>query len=80
IEHYESVGFKAYCFLDGHPEGRGGEDLSSQFNTANPPFIDLTDGNSRMPYGNEKGTAVLGGSSQSDIYLIGGTQVNLYQP
>ncbi|CAG8815976.1 8146_t:CDS:2, partial [Gigaspora rosea] len=48
--------------------------LSSQFNIANPPFIDLTDGSSRMFYGNEKGTAVLGGSKQSDIYLVGGTQ------
>ncbi|CAG8543795.1 43487_t:CDS:2 [Gigaspora margarita] len=96
------------CFLDGRPEGRGGEesvqvndriyymggsrlisslkrynlsdevfylDLSSLFNIANPPFTD--DGTSRMLYGNEKGTAVLGGSSRSDIYLVGGTQVNL---
>ncbi|CAG8525698.1 33615_t:CDS:2 [Gigaspora margarita] len=103
-----SVISKIYCFLDGHPEGRGGQesvqvndriyymggsrlirslkrynlsdevfylDLSSLFNTANPPFTDLTDG--KMLYGNEKGIAVLGGSSRSDIYLVGGTQVNL---
>ncbi|CAG8497639.1 4266_t:CDS:2 [Dentiscutata erythropus] len=52
-------------------------DLSSQFDIENPPFIDLTNGTSRMFYGNEKGTAILGGSDQSTIYLIGGTQVNL---
>ncbi|CAG8625844.1 13378_t:CDS:2, partial [Dentiscutata heterogama] len=52
-------------------------DLSSQFDTENPPFTDLTDGTSRMFYGNEKGAAMLGGSDQSDIYLIDGTQVNL---
>ncbi|CAG8529948.1 9125_t:CDS:2 [Gigaspora margarita] len=52
-------------------------DLSSQFGIENPPFIDLFDGNSRMIYGNVKGNAVLGGPAQSDIYLIGGTQLNL---
>ncbi|CAG8593563.1 14612_t:CDS:2, partial [Cetraspora pellucida] len=51
-------------------------DLSSQFDTENPPFVDLTNGTSRMFYGNEKGAAVLGGSNRSDIYLIGGTQLN----
>ncbi|RIB00034.1 hypothetical protein C2G38_2235932 [Gigaspora rosea] len=80
--------FKTYCFHDGRPEGRGGEesvqvndkiyfmggtrlirslkeynlsdevfylDLSSPFNIKYPPFVDLTDGTSRMLYGNEKG-------------------------
>ncbi|CAG8550896.1 6375_t:CDS:2, partial [Racocetra fulgida] len=46
-------------------------DLSLQFTTRNPPFIDLTDGTSRMFFGNEKG------SDKSDVYLIGGTQLNL---
>ncbi|CAG8722938.1 27554_t:CDS:2, partial [Racocetra persica] len=41
-------------------------DLSSQFNNRNPPFVDLTNG-----------AAVLGGSDKSDVYLIGGTQLNL---
>ncbi|CAG8513704.1 6209_t:CDS:2, partial [Dentiscutata erythropus] len=52
-------------------------DLSTQFDTENPPFTDLTDVTSRMLYGNEKGAAVLGGLNKSNIYLIGGTQVNL---
>ncbi|CAG8449899.1 12858_t:CDS:2 [Dentiscutata heterogama] len=52
-------------------------DLSTQFATENPQFTDLTDVTSRMLYGNEKGAAVLGGLNKSNIYLIGGTQVNL---
>ncbi|KAF0559897.1 galactose oxidase [Gigaspora margarita] len=50
-------------------------DLSSSFNVDLPPFTDLSD-NSRIPFGSEKGTAVLGGNGQR-IYLIGGVQQNM---
>ncbi|CAG8801052.1 585_t:CDS:2, partial [Racocetra persica] len=50
---------QTYCFPEGHPEGRGDMNLSSRFNTENPPFVDLTDV-----------AAVLGGSNRSDIYAV----------
>ncbi|KAF0427867.1 galactose oxidase [Gigaspora margarita] len=49
--------------------------LSSPFSVDSPPFTDLSD-SSRMPFGSEKGTTVLGGNGQR-IYLIGGVQQNM---
>ncbi|CAG8460408.1 11080_t:CDS:2 [Scutellospora calospora] len=51
-------------------------DLSSQFSTSSPPYIDLSN-TSRMLYGYERGTVVLGGASRQDIFLIGGVQQDL---
>ncbi|CAG8810614.1 20140_t:CDS:2, partial [Gigaspora margarita] len=51
--------------------------LSSQFSTSNPSFADLSDTSARMKFGSEKGTAVLGGPSGVNVYLIGGVQQNL---
>ncbi|KAF0557814.1 galactose oxidase [Gigaspora margarita] len=50
-------------------------DLSSQFNIDSPPFTNLSD-ISRMPFGSEKGSTVLGDSGQR-IYLNGGVQQNM---
>ncbi|RIB26420.1 hypothetical protein C2G38_2065041 [Gigaspora rosea] len=50
-------------------------DLSSQFNIDSPPFTDLSD-ISRMPFGSEKGSTVLGDNGQR-IYLVGGVQQNM---
>ncbi|RIB26418.1 hypothetical protein C2G38_2065028 [Gigaspora rosea] len=50
-------------------------DLSSQFKIDSPPFTDLSD-ISRMPFGSEKGSTVLGDSGQR-IYLVGGVQQNM---
>ncbi|RIB18503.1 hypothetical protein C2G38_2184406 [Gigaspora rosea] len=49
--------------------------ISSSFTVDLPPFTDLSD-RSRMPFGSEKGTTVLGGNGQR-IYLIGGVQQNM---
>ncbi|CAG8451240.1 5229_t:CDS:2 [Dentiscutata erythropus] len=46
--------------------------LSSQFSTSSPPYIDLSNTSARMKFGNEKGTAVLGEASGNKVYLIGG--------
>ncbi|KAF0513075.1 galactose oxidase [Gigaspora margarita] len=51
--------------------------LLSQFSTSNPPYVDLSNTSARMKYGNEKGTAVLGGPNRKDVYLIGGVQQDL---
>ncbi|CAG8467100.1 12061_t:CDS:2 [Racocetra fulgida] len=50
-------------------------DLSSSFTINSPPFTDLSE-ISRMPFGNEKGTAVLG-TSGVRIFLIGGVQQDM---
>ncbi|RIB29766.1 hypothetical protein C2G38_2055786, partial [Gigaspora rosea] len=50
-------------------------DLSSSFNIDSPRFTDLSD-ISRMPFGSEKGSTVLGDSGQR-IYLVGGVQQNM---
>ncbi|CAG8578251.1 12946_t:CDS:2, partial [Gigaspora rosea] len=50
-------------------------DLSSRFNIDSPPFTDLSD-ISRMPFGSEKGSTVLGDSGQR-IYLVSGVQQNM---
>ncbi|RIB26413.1 hypothetical protein C2G38_266638 [Gigaspora rosea] len=50
-------------------------DLSSRFNIDSPPFTDLSD-ISRMPFGSEKGSTVLGDSGQR-IYLVSGLQQNM---
>ncbi|CAG8718990.1 16271_t:CDS:1, partial [Racocetra fulgida] len=50
-------------------------DLSSPFTVDSPPFTDLS-ATSRMPFGSEKGTAVLGNSGVR-IYLVGGVQQNM---
>ncbi|CAG8451252.1 5230_t:CDS:2 [Dentiscutata erythropus] len=52
-------------------------DLSSQFYTSSPPYIDLSNTSARMKFGSEKGTAVLGEASGNKVYLIGGMQQNL---
>ncbi|KAF0559901.1 galactose oxidase [Gigaspora margarita] len=49
--------------------------LSSPFTVDSPPFIDLSD-ISRMPFGSEKGSTVLGDNGQR-IYLVGGIQQNM---
>ncbi|KAF0446066.1 galactose oxidase [Gigaspora margarita] len=51
--------------------------LSSQFSTSNPSYADISDTSARMKFGSEKGTAVLGGPSGVNVYLIGGVQQNL---
>ncbi|CAG8664786.1 7595_t:CDS:2, partial [Racocetra fulgida] len=51
--------------------------LSSQFSTGSPPYVDLTSTPARMKYASEKGTVVLGGASKENAYLIGGVQQNL---
>ncbi|CAG8529926.1 9124_t:CDS:2 [Gigaspora margarita] len=50
-------------------------DLSSPFTIDSPPFTDLSD-ISRMPFGSEKGTTVLGDNGHR-IYLVGGVQQNM---
>ncbi|CAG8660232.1 4941_t:CDS:2 [Dentiscutata erythropus] len=50
-------------------------DLTSQFSTINPSYVKLPD--SQMAYGSEKGTAVVGGPSKEDVYLVGSTLQNL---
>ncbi|CAG8444894.1 14315_t:CDS:2 [Dentiscutata heterogama] len=50
-------------------------DLSKSFTVDLPPFTDLS-ANSRMPFGSEKGTTVLGDNGQR-IYLVGGEQQNM---
>ncbi|CAG8785119.1 10185_t:CDS:2, partial [Dentiscutata erythropus] len=52
-------------------------DLSSQFSTGSPPYVDLTDTSARMKFGSEKGTVVLAGASGENAFLIGGVQQNL---
>ncbi|CAG8789635.1 21731_t:CDS:2, partial [Dentiscutata erythropus] len=49
-------------------------DLKSQFSTNNPPYVELP--GSQMTYGSEKGTAVVGGPSKDDVYIVGGTLQN----
>ncbi|CAG8517346.1 9394_t:CDS:2 [Dentiscutata heterogama] len=51
-------------------------DLMSQFSTVNPPYVELP-GTSKMIYGSAKGTAVVGGPSQEDVYLVEGAFQNL---
>ncbi|CAG8680700.1 17020_t:CDS:2, partial [Dentiscutata heterogama] len=50
-------------------------DLSSSFSVDLPPFTDLS-ATSRMPFGSEKGTTVLGNRGIR-IFLIGGVQQNM---
>ncbi|CAG8802956.1 14362_t:CDS:1, partial [Dentiscutata erythropus] len=50
-------------------------DLSTSFTVDLPPFTDLS-AKSRMPFGSEKGTTVLGDNGQR-IYLVGGVQQNM---
>ncbi|CAG8594111.1 2479_t:CDS:2, partial [Cetraspora pellucida] len=51
--------------------------LSSQFSTSSPPYVDLTGTSARMKYASEKGTVVLRGVTNESAYLIGGVQQNL---
>ncbi|CAG8760478.1 13545_t:CDS:2, partial [Cetraspora pellucida] len=52
-------------------------DLSSSFSTTSPPYVDITGTPSRLKYGNEKGTALVGGPSNDEIMLVGGVQQDL---
>ncbi|CAG8750131.1 15593_t:CDS:2, partial [Racocetra fulgida] len=52
-------------------------DLTSPFSTASPPYVDLSGTAARLRYGNEKGTALVGGPSNDEILLVGGVQQNL---
>ncbi|CAG8488991.1 9662_t:CDS:2 [Racocetra fulgida] len=45
-------------------------DLTSPFSTVSPPFIDLSDSTSRMPYGSVK-------ANKDNVYLVGGTLQDL---
>ncbi|CAG8810290.1 34625_t:CDS:2, partial [Racocetra persica] len=51
--------------------------LSSQFSTVSPPYVDLTSTSARMEYASEKGAVVLGDAVNEKAYLIGGVQQNL---
>ncbi|CAG8583122.1 41946_t:CDS:2 [Gigaspora margarita] len=48
-------------------------DLASSFSTTSPLYVDLPE----MSYGSEKGTAVFGGPTKNDVYLVGGVFQNL---
>ncbi|CAG8838869.1 5213_t:CDS:2, partial [Racocetra persica] len=51
--------------------------LSSQFSTDSPPYVDLTSTSARMKYASENGAVVLGVAVNENAFLIGGVQQNL---
>ncbi|CAG8520760.1 25875_t:CDS:2, partial [Racocetra persica] len=52
-------------------------DLASPFFTTSPPYVDLSGTSARLQFGNEKGTALVGGRSNEEILLVGGVYQNL---